>query len=154
MLRLAFAGLALILSVPPAVAASAGANADILKITLDQAQIAKLPEGTTTVILGNPSIADVTPLKGGIGTVLTGKSYGQTNLIALDAQGNVLDEKQIIVEPTRNVLVVQRGNARSSYSCNPLCMPTVQLGDDSTVFGDASGQIGTRNGLADKTPGK
>ena len=27
-------------------------------------------------------------------------------------------------------------------------MPTVQLGDDNTVFGEAGGQISTRNGLA------
>ncbi len=42
--------------------------------------------------------------------VVTGKGYGQTNLIALDSQGNLLDEKQIHVEPTRKVLVVQRGS--------------------------------------------
>ena len=75
-------------------------------------------------------VADVTMLKGGNGMVVTGKGYGQTNLIALDAQGNILDEKQLRVEPGQSVLVVQRGEARASYSCNPWCMPTVQLGDE------------------------
>ena len=46
------------------------------------------------------------------------------------------------------MLVVQRGNARASYSCNPFCMPTVQLGDENKVFAEAGGQIATRNGLA------
>jgi hypothetical protein len=128
---------------------SAGAApADVLKITLDQAQVAKVPTGTTTLVVGNPAIADVTMLKGGVGMVVTGKGYGQTNLVAIDAQGNILDEKQIQVTPTRNVLVVQRGDARTSYACNPLCMPTVQLGDEDTVFNTAGKQISTRIGLA------
>jgi len=127
---------------------AAAAPADVLKITLDQAQIAKVPTGTTTLVVGNPTIADVTMLKGGVGMVVTGKGYGQTNLVAIDAQGNILDEKQIQVTPTRNVLVVQRGDARASYTCNPLCMPTVQLGDEDTVFNTAGKQISTRIGLA------
>jgi hypothetical protein len=128
--------------------AAAAAPAGVLKITLDQAQVAKVPTGTTTLVVGNPAIADVTMLKGGVGMVVTGKGYGQTNLVAIDAQGNILDEKQIQVTPTRNVLVVQRGDARASYTCNPLCMPTVQLGDEDKTFDDAGKQITTRNSLA------
>lgn len=127
---------------------AAAAPADVLKITLDQAQVAKVPTGTTTLVVGNPAIADVTMLKGAVGMVVTGKGYGQTNLVAIDAQGNILDEKQIQVTPTHNVLVVQRGDARTSYACNPLCMPTVQLGDEDTVFNSAGKQISTRIGLA------
>ncbi len=128
-------------------AESAGAPG-VLKITLDHAEVARLPVGATTLVVGNPAIADVTMLKGGAAMVVTGKGYGETNLIALDAQGNIIDEKQIDVEPTRSVLVVQRGNDRVSYWCNPTCMPTVQLGDENKAFSEATGQIGARNGLA------
>jgi hypothetical protein len=121
---------------------------DVLAITIDQAKVAKIPTGTATLVVGNPSIADVTMLKGGLSMVVTAKGYGQTNLVAVDASGNILDEKQIRVDPARTMLVVQRGAARASYSCNPWCMPTVQLGDDNSVFGEAGGQISTRNGLA------
>jgi len=136
------------LGLSAAAAAGAAATPDVLKITLDQAKIAKVPTGTMTLVVGNPSIADVTMLKGGVGMVVTGKGYGQTNLVAIDAQGNILDEKQIQVIPTRSVLVVQRGDARSSYTCNPLCMPTVQLGDEDKTFDDAGKQISSRNSLA------
>jgi hypothetical protein len=122
--------------------------ADVLRVTIDQAKVAKVPAGTATLVIGNPMIADVTMLKGGVGMVVTGKGFGQTNLIAIDADGNILDEKQLRVEPGNSVLVVQRGDSRASYSCNPTCMPTVQLGDDEKVFGDAGGQIQARNGLA------
>jgi hypothetical protein len=117
-------------------------------VLIDQAKVARVPAGTSTLVIGNPLIADVSMLKGGVGMVVTGKGYGQTNLIAIDAQGNIIDEKQLRVEPSHDVLVVQRGNSRASYSCNPWCMPTVQLGDDATVFGDAGGQIQQRNGFA------
>ena len=147
MFRTVLAVLSLGLLTLPAGAAS---NDDILRITVDQAQVAKLPSNTATVVIGNPAIADVTMLKGGGGMVVTGKGYGRTNLIALDSSGALLDEKQIHVQPTRNVLVVQRGSSRESYSCDPVCMPSAVLGDDSKVFGDVSGQITAHDQLAGK----
>jgi hypothetical protein len=150
MFRLGLAVLALSFS---AASASAAASDDVLRITIDQAQVAKLPPDTATVIIGNPAIADVTTLKNGAGMVVTGKGYGQTNLIALDSQGNLLDEKQIHVDPTRKVVVVQRGNTRESYSCDPVCMPAAVLGDDSTVFNTVSGQITAHDQLAGKGSG-
>jgi len=141
----AFALLACTLSAAPA---GAAAPDDILRITVDQAQVAKLPANTSTVIIGNPAIADVTTLKNGAGMVVTGKGYGRTNLIALDADGNLLDEKQIHVQPTRHVLVVQRGNSRESFSCDPVCMPSAVLGDDSKAFGDVSGQVTAHDAFA------
>jgi hypothetical protein len=145
--RLGLAILALGLSAAPAFAAGASSD-DVLRITVDQAEVAKLPANTATVIIGNPMIADVTTLKNGVGMVVTGKGYGQTNLIALDAQGNLIDEKQIHVEPTNKVLVVQRGNTRESYSCDPACMPSAVLGDDSGVFTAVSGQIAAHDQLS------
>jgi len=129
-------------------AAGPAERTGVLEITLDQAKVARLPAGATTLVVGNPAIADVTMLKGGVAMVVTGKGYGETNLIALDAQGNIIDEKKIDVEPTRSVLVVQRGDARESYWCNPVCMPTVQLGDENKVFSDASGQVSAHSALA------
>jgi hypothetical protein len=134
-------------------ALAAGAAPDTLRITLDQATVAKVPTGTVTLVVGNPSIADVTMLKGGVGMVVTGKGYGQTNLVAIDADGTVIDEKEIVVVPTRSVLVVQRGDARSSYTCNPTCMPTVQLGDETKTFSEAGSQISSRNALAQGATG-
>jgi hypothetical protein len=98
------------------------------------------------VLRVNLIVADVTMLKGSGAMVVTGKGFGDTNLIALDAQGNVLLEKTVRVVPTGTVLIVQRGMERESYSCAPQCMPTVQLGDGKS-FGDTSGQVTARNGL-------
>jgi hypothetical protein len=133
--------------------AHAETSSEVLAVTLDQAKVAKLPPGTTTLIIGNPMIADVTMLKNGNSMVITGKGFGQTNLIAIGPNGSIIDEKQLQVVPARTVLILQNGASRVSYSCNPDCMPTVQLGDDEKNFSEAGGQISTRNGYAAGTPG-
>jgi Flp pilus assembly secretin CpaC len=132
--------------------ATAEALAPVLSVTLDQAKIARIPDGTVTLVIGNPIVADVTMLKGSGAMVVTGKGFGETNLLALDSHGNVLDEKTVRVVPTTSTLVVQRGMERESYSCAPDCMPTVQLGDGKE-FTDASGQITARNALMQPSAG-
>ncbi len=129
-------------------ATPARAETSLIAVTLDQAKIARLPEGTATLIVGNPMIADVTTLKDNNTMIITGKGFGQTNLIAINAAGLLIEEEEIQVLPTRTVLVLQNGSSRISYSCNPACMPTVQLGDDDKIFKDAGEQMSTRNGYA------
>ena len=67
----------------------------------------RLPDGTATLVVGNPLIADVAVQSGGT-MVVTGKSYGNTNLVALDRNGVVMMEHQIEVsgpegQPRRGV---------------------------------------------------
>ena len=45
---------------------------------LDEARIMKLPDRATTVVIGNPLIADLSIQPGGL-AVITGKCYGATN---------------------------------------------------------------------------
>ena len=130
-------------------ASPARAATDVIAVTLDQAEkIARLPRGAATLIVGNPMIADVTMLKNNNTMVITGKGFGQTNLIAIDAAGSLIEEQEIEVLPSKTVLVLQSGSSRMSYACNPVCMPTVQLGDDNKMFNEAGTQISTRNGYA------
>jgi hypothetical protein len=129
-------------------ASPARAETSTISVTLDQAKIAQLPEGTTTLIVGNPMIADVTMLKNKNTMIITGKGYGETNMIAVGADGSLIEERQIQVLPAKTLLVLQNGGSRISYACNPACMPTVQLGDDDKTFKDAGEQMSTRNGYA------
>ena len=129
-------------------ASPARAETGVLGVTLDEAKIARLPHGTATLIVGNPMIADVTMLKNNNTMVITGKGFGQTNLIAIDAAGTLIEEEQIRVLPSKALVVLQSGSSRRSYACNADCMPTVQLGDDDKTFTEAGTQISTRNGYA------
>ena len=97
---------------------------------VDQARLVKIPAGTQTLIIGNPTIADVTLLKQNNLMILTPKAFGETNFIALDAVGNPVAESMIKVINGENALVVQRGMDRQSYSCAPKCQPVERLGDD------------------------
>jgi Flp pilus assembly secretin CpaC len=134
-------------------ASPARAETGVIAVTLDQAKLARLPNGTSTLIVGNPMIADVTMLKTNNSMVITGKGFGQTNLIAIDAAGTMIEEDQIRVLPAKTVLILQNGASRMSYACNPDCMPTVQLGDDDKTFTEAGTQISTRNGYASSGAG-
>ena len=126
----------------------AEASSDVISVTLDQAKVAKLPPGTSTLIIGNPMIADVTMLKTGDSMVITAKSFGETNVIALGPGGSVIEERQIQVLPAKTTVVLQKGSSRVSYACNPDCMPLVNLGDDSDVFKAGTTEVTMRNSLA------
>jgi len=128
-------------------------SGDIIKVTVDQAELVELPAEATTIVVGNPTFADVTLLKNSRSVVITGKGFGQTNLIAINAAGSIIDKKQIRVLPAKTVLVLQNGASRTSYSCDPGsdCMPTFQLGDDNDYFTKTGTQITLHNGQAAET---
>lgn len=121
----------------------------LVAVTVDNAKVIRLPERTQTVIVGNPIIADVSLQKNGV-LILTGKSFGSTNLIALDAAGTMLAESTISVQtaPVASVMTVQRGLDRESYSCTPHCQPSIQLGDSAKYYGEISGQADGRRAMA------
>ena len=118
---------------------------EIVEVQLDAARTIGLPANVATLVLGNPSVADITAIKNGSTIVITGKGFGETNLIALDAQGKMLAESTIRVVPSKGKLLVQRGMDRQSYSCLPTCQPTLSLGDDAKYSGEVAAQIGARN---------
>ena len=98
--------------------------------------------------VGNPIIADVSVQKNGI-LVLTGKSYGRTNLIALDGAGSLIAESMISVQaPSDATVIVQRGLDRESYSCTPSCQPSLFLGDSAPYFASVGDQANKRTSLA------
>ncbi len=129
------------------------AVADTFTVSLDQAQIMRLPEKVATIVIGNPLIADATLQSGGI-LVVTGKGYGATNLLAMDRNGKiVMDTKVQVVGATgANLIVVYKGAARESYSCAPECSPRATLGDDNKYFSETIGQSGARATQAQQGP--
>jgi hypothetical protein len=135
--------LALVLFIA-ATASRAFADGPIV-VRLDEARILKVPDRATTVVVGNPLIADLSVQPGGL-AVVTGKSYGATNLIVMDKTGAVLTEQTVEVEGSGDrTVVVYRGVARETYSCTPNCSPRLTLGDETTFFTDVMTQVTTRN---------
>lgn len=123
------------------------AMADAVSVVLDQARLLRIPAGVSTIVIGNPSIADGTLQSGGL-LVVTGKGYGTTNLMVLDAKGDVIVEHQITVSAPNNGVVVYRGPDRETLNCSPTCQRAIAPGDAQAVFNAAVQQNGQRNTLA------
>ena len=129
--------------------APVGAAEETLTITVDRARVVKVPPGAQTLVIGNPIIADVTLLKQSGTMIVTGKGFGETNLIALDASGNPVAESVIRVVSGTNMLVVQRGMERQSYTCAPGCQPDRQTRRRQQIF-----RRGRRADPGPKQPGR
>jgi Flp pilus assembly secretin CpaC len=115
-------------------AGSQPATAADLIVRYDQSQLLRLPRPATEIIIGNPSIADVS-LQGGNLLVVTGKTFGITNIIALDADRNVIQDQRVVVErDERRVVNLHKGSTRFTYSCSPNCETNLTIGDDKGFF--------------------
>jgi hypothetical protein len=141
--------LALLTGVLLAVSFAPLAQADTVTVRVDQAQLLKLPDRVSTIVIGNPLIADATLQSGNL-LVVTGKGYGATNLMALDRDGRVIMQESVRVLPAtgNDLVVVYKGVERESYSCAPQCMPRITLGDGQTYFNATIAQSAARNGQA------
>lgn len=133
-----------------ALAGPAAAASDIV-IQADQAKIITVSGQPGTVVVGNPSIADVTVQ--GDRVVLMGRNYGVTNLIILDREGNQLAALDVTVQITdKNAVHVFKAGGRMSLACAPMCEQTLQVGDESAkVFDPLTRQMQTKSDLASGT---
>lgn len=132
----------------PALAAAAPASAETLLIGLDEAELVRLDEPAATIIIGNPAIADALVQTPDL-LVVTGKSFGATNMIVLNGNGDQVEEFELKVSAAEtDVVTVQKGRNRLSYSCTPTCNPTLVLGDQADSYQAMQQQVEGRIGLS------
>lgn len=75
---------------------SAMAGSDVIKVTMGKAEIVKLSGDIADIMVADPKIVDVSALQSDK-LYLVGASLGDTNIIALDAEGNVLRKLDVHV---------------------------------------------------------
>ena len=110
-----------------------------VSVKVNMARILRINAPAATVIVGNPGIADVA-IQDPQTLVLTGKSYGQTNLIVLDAQGNPIADTMLeVVQEQAGLVTVYLADKRTSLACEPVCQPIIMLGDDTSYTGENAG---------------
>lgn len=117
-------------------ATSALAGNSVYKVELNKTEIVKLPGPASSIIVGNPNIADISVQS--VDTIfVVGRGYGETNLIVLDAQGNTMMDTNLQVVNTLSSHGVRLYNAKSreTYSCIPYCGPSPVLGDNPEFIG-------------------
>ncbi|MBN9259657.1 MAG: pilus assembly protein N-terminal domain-containing protein [Hyphomicrobium sp.] len=141
--RIALAGLALAALAPTAVAGD-------LVVKYDQSQLLRIPRPVASIIIGNPSIADVTVQTPNL-LVVTGKTFGITNVIALDSDRNVIqDQRVVVVRDGTSQVSLYRGLKRETYNCAPQCNPSLMAGDDPKFFGEVRAGFQGKTQFSDK----
>lgn len=117
----------------PSIAADAQRE---VSVQMNMARILRLPSPASTVVVGNPVIADAT-IQDPQTLVLTGNGYGTTNLIALDAVGNPIADLLVHVSAEHdNMVIVFQGTNKESVACAPTCQPMALGGDNVTYNGE------------------
>jgi len=99
----------------------AAASDEMLTVFMNQARVLKLDRAVSKVIVGNSDVADATVADART-IVLTGRSFGTTNLVILDTDGNaIVDERILVSIDEGNTVRVFRQRERTVLSCTPNC---------------------------------
>ncbi|MDX3929945.1 MAG: pilus assembly protein N-terminal domain-containing protein [Shinella sp.] len=100
---------------------AASAEEPMMRVYMDHARVLKLDRPVSKVIIGNAEVADATVADAKT-IVLTGRSFGTTNLVLLDQDGNaIVDERILVSIDEGNTVRVFRQTERSVLSCTPNC---------------------------------
>lgn len=118
-----------------------------ITVLTDHSKVLEMPRTPGTIIVGNPSIADVTVQDNKV--FLHARGYGSTNILVLDDQGNNLADYDVTVQTggDNNVYVFKAGLSQA-YVCSPDCEATLHIGDNVGFFNDTSKMQTKRVGIA------
>ena len=101
------------------------------------------------MIIGNPSIADISVQSDRL-IAVTGKTFGVTNLIVLNARGNVIANRRLIVRADDQKMVnLTRGAVRQTYNCAPNCQSVIKIGDEADYFANIARMASEKMKVAD-----
>ena len=108
------------------VAGVAAAQSAPLNIQIDRSQRVALRGAAGSVIVGNPAIADVTVVDAHT-LFITGKGYGVTEVVAVDAIGRTVFQSQVVVTGGSTGSVrVWRGAQATEMACAASCAPSIR----------------------------
>jgi Flp pilus assembly secretin CpaC len=112
---------------------------DMLRVYMDHARVLKLDRPVSKVIVGNSQVADATVADPKT-IVLTGRAFGTTNIVLLDADGNaILDDRILVSIDEGNTVRVFRQTDRSVLSCTPNCEVHAQQNNNGAAAPAAAG---------------
>jgi len=118
------------LSAAAATADDTAAAPGYMRVDYDQSSVVKLDRPAKTVVVGNPLIADALMISDTL-VYVQGRAFGNTNVIALDADGReVLNTQVTVGAPNVAQVTLYRGpKGQQNIACSPLCERTVTQGD-------------------------
>ena len=127
---------------------------DIVAVPIDNSTMLELERNAATVVIGNPSIADVSVQKGNLLFVL-GRNFGTTNVIALDSNNKQIANIPISVTTTMpHHMTLYRGAGQVSFTCAPRCERSLIPGDFNQEFVDAEAQVRNKLNIGKEASGQ
>src|SRR3954469_25527290 len=101
----------LLVLLPMLVLAGTAAMADGLTLNWREARVVKLAKPATSVVVGDPTVADVT-LDTPDTLIIFGKTPGETNMVVLSGSQELLLDWPVVVSPVtaRHISVVNATN--------------------------------------------
>ncbi len=123
-------------------------------VAIDNSTMLELERNAATIVVGNPSIADVSVQKGNLLFVL-GRNFGTTNVIALDSQNKKIADVPISVTTTMpHHMTLYRGAGQVSFTCAPRCERSLIPGDFNQEFVDAESQVRNKLNIGKEASGQ
>ena len=127
------------------------AKSEEIIVNVDQAKLLRLSTPGTDVIIGNPSIADVAIQNSKL-LVITGKSFGSTNVIVLNSDRKIITDTVIsVTNDSKRVVSLYKGSARESYNCSNKCESILVIGDQNEYFQKTQKAANGKSSLATNT---
>ena len=134
----------------PSPGRAAESFAESFNVELNQTKALNFSEPVASILLGNPSIADV-HVDNAKRVYVLGRAFGQTNLIALDAEGKTVAMMNVnVTSQSADNLTLNRGTGQVSYNCTPRCERVINITDSSDNFSELSAQISAMATMASK----
>lgn len=98
-----------------------------MNVEIDQAARVQLRGPAGSVIVGNPLIADVTVVDANT-LYITGKGYGVTEIVAVDAIGRTVFQSEVVVSEGSGTgrVRIWRGGQATEMACGSSCSASVR----------------------------
>lgn len=87
-----------------------------VSVPIDQVRMISFDKPVATVFVGNPSLADVTLIDQKHAFVL-GRTFGTTNVIALDSKGGEIADDEVVISGANAVVTLNRGAKQATFAC-------------------------------------
>lgn len=127
---------------------SPAAFADAFKVGVDQTIALTLTSPAESVVVGNATVADVA-VHNATTILITGKSFGSTNLLVLGRGGQTIYSNTVAVSGSASdQLTIVRGAGTYTYSCVDKCRSTAVVGDAPEHFQEVMTTVTAMSGAA------
>ncbi|MGH1421365.1 MAG: pilus assembly protein N-terminal domain-containing protein [Hyphomonas sp.] len=111
------------------------AMADQFSVETNTTVPLRLKGKAASIVLGNSNIANVTVHDEHM-LLISGKTYGTTNLLVFDADGRKIYDAELVVSVnSSNYVTINRAGQLRTFDCTPQCRPAMSIGDDPEHFG-------------------